>query len=272
MRQWLGALVLLVLVGCSRYSAFDQYYDQQDWSKALEVLSSLPQKNTYAYKIREYKIVLRLAFSGDTNAITRLRTLLNEQEDTRLAGYRDLGRLFLLFLDNSQQRLYDAVVSNGEPLSRFPEEFRADASFLLGVCYLSMDQAEQAKAYLKKSYSQNARWDTLYFLGMAYLLTGDEALAVSSWRQILSAKPGGLVEAMAYFQMGEILYQKGHFSEALPLYFEAVNIYPDSEIFADKIGFCYQKLKKKKLSEKFRKIALRINKDYATAWFYLNFN
>ncbi|MCX7882183.1 MAG: tetratricopeptide repeat protein [Brevinematales bacterium] len=264
-------VVIMVLWGCSRYYTFDRYYDEENWTKAYEIFQTLPKEEHEAYRIRLYRITLQLALQGDTQALSNLANLVQTQEN-RLPGYQEFGRLYLGFLQAFSSGDYEWVVSNAEPLSRFPSEFQAVAAQLVGIAYLAKNEPEQAKTYLQKSYVARPLLDTLYFLGLANLMGGNESDAVANWKHILSARPGGLVEAMSYFQLGEIEYNKGEFSRALELYYAAVNLYPDSEIFVDKIAFCYQKLKNKKLSEKFRKIALRINKDYATAWFYLNFN
>lgn len=271
MKRTVGLMVMALLVSCSRYYTFDKYYDEEDWTKAYEVFQTIPVENSDAYRLRWYRIMLRLALNGDTNAISNLTTVV-EKEETRLPGYQEFGRLYLGFLRSFQSGDYEAVVTQAEPLSRFPSEFQPVAAQLIGIAYLAKNEPEQAKTYLQKSYVASPLLDTLYFLGLANLMAGRESDAVANWKQILSARPGGVVEAMSYFQLGEIEYHKGDFSNALEFYYAAVNLYPDSEIFVDKIAFCYQKLKNKRLSEKFRKIALRINKDYATAWFYLNFN
>lgn len=272
MKKWMLFVSIGILVGCSRYYLFDQYYDQRNWAQASEILQSISQTNTTEYLIRRYRLLLQLSIHGDTNAFSNLVQLIDQGENSRVAGYYQFAKLYVAFVDAVRTRNYDVILSQGEPLSRFPEEFQPIATQLLGICYLIKDDPKQAKMYLQKSYIKEPFFDTLYFLGLAHLMVGDESAAIVSWKQILSGRPGGVVEAMSYFQLGELAYQKGDFLSALDLYYQAVNIYPDSEIFVDKIAFCYQKLKNKKLSEKFRKMALRINKDYATAWFYLNFN
>ncbi len=271
MRWWKGIVFLLVLVGCSRYYTFDRYYDEQNWQKAQEVLEDIPEKNTDAYRLRLYRITFRLALAGDPGVLERLKAMM-EKEDTRFAGYQEFGRLYLAFLEAMQSGDFENVVSLREPFSRFPVEFQPYAAQILGIAYLMKNEGDEAKQYLQKSYMSEPMLDTLYFLGQAHMMAGSEQDAIAAWKQVIAAKPGGKLEAMSCFQLGELEYHKGNFSQALEWYYAAVNLYPDSEIFVDKIAFCYQKMKNKKLSEKFRKIALRINQDYATAWFYLNFN
>lgn len=269
---WLVCVFLIAFTGCSRYYTFDKYYDEENWAKAYEVFQTIPAEKSDVYRIRQYRIILRLSLNGDTNALSNLVSLVEKEDNNRMAGYQEFGRLYLAFSRAFQSGDYENVISLAEPLTRFPSEFQPVAAQLIGIAYLAKSEPEQAKVYLQKSYVVAPLLDTLYFLGLANLMGGRESDAVANWKQILSARPGGIVEAMSYFQLGEIEYHKGDFSKALEFYYAAVNLYPNSEIFVDKIAFCYQKLKNKKLSEKFRKIALRINKDYATAWFYLNFN
>jgi len=271
MREMVIAIMLVGLVGCSRYYTFDKYYDEENWEKAYEVLMTMPQEQTDQYRIRLYRILLRLALEGNTNAIDQLKAMMTVQEST-LPGYQEFGRFYLAFLQAFQSGDYEEVVRTAEPLSRFPSEFQPTAAQLVGIAYLVKNDPDQARAYLQKSYVAMPLLDTLYFLGLSHLMAGRIEDARENWKQILAARPGGIVEAMSAFQLGELEYARGEFARALDWYYTAVDLYPDSEIFVDRIAFCYQKLKSKKLSEKFRKIALRINKDYATAWFYLNFN
>ncbi|URA09524.1 tetratricopeptide repeat protein [Thermospira aquatica] len=271
MKWWKNVFLASVLVGCSRYYTFDRYYDEQNWQQAKEILENISEKNTDAYRLRLYRITFRLALAGDSQVLERLKLLL-EKEDPRFRGYQEFGRLYLSFVNALQSGDFENVLGLKEPFSRFPEEFQPYAAQIFGIAHLMKNEAEEARKYLQKSYMMEPMQDTLYFLGQAHLMCGSEQDAVATWKQVIAAKPGGKLEAMSYFQLGELEYNKGNFSQALEWYFAAVNLYPESEIFVDKIAFCYQKMKNKKLSEKFRKIALRINQDYATAWFYLNFN
>ncbi|MFN4217032.1 MAG: tetratricopeptide repeat protein, partial [Brevinematales bacterium] len=232
MKRIIGLMVMAILASCSRYYTFDQYYDEENWTKAYEVFQKIPVENSEAYRLRLYRIILRLALNGDTNAISNLAAIV-EKVETYLLGYQEFGRLYLDFLRSFQSGDYEAVVNRAEPLSRFPSEFQPVAAQLIGIAYLAKNEPEQARMYLQKAYVTSPLLDTLYFLGLANLMSGRESDAVANWKQILSAHSGGVVEAMSYFQLGEIQYHRGDFSNALEFYYQAVNLYPDSEIFVD---------------------------------------
>jgi len=78
--------------------------------------------------------------------------------------------------------------------------------------------------------------------------------------------------SLAFYQLGELEYFNENFTNALNYYIIAINKFSKYANYTDQIGRCFMKLKYPKLSQKFFKTSLRIQKDDANAWFYLNLN
>ncbi|MCX7821412.1 MAG: tetratricopeptide repeat protein [Brevinematales bacterium] len=264
--------VFLGFVSCSSYYRFDEAYDKRDFLKAYSILENIKNKNNFNYQKREYRIVLRLSLEGDKDFIHKLSNLVEKDIHTNIINYKNFGLAYLLFLNSKTKNEYSNTLLFFNAISNVPVEFKEYFYKMKGICEYKIGEYDKAIEDLKLSYHKFSSSDTLYFIGMSYLNQKKFKEAKEFFEKIVNTTLDNFFNALAYFQIGEIYYEEGKYKEALEYYLKAQETYSDIPNFAFKTSKCLSKLGYNSLAEKFLKIAMRIDKNYATAWFYLNIN
>ncbi len=264
-------LILITLfVGCSAYYKYDEAYDKRDFLKAYEIIENIKNKNNINYKTRYYKILIRLALEGDKDFIIKLSNLILIDENRELSYYKNFGKAYILYLSSKNLTDYsNTLIFLNSIKNEIPLEFKEYFYKIKGITSYKALDYESAIEDLKISY-KNPSPDTLYFIGMSYFNQKKYKEARSYFDKMLSSTLNEFFTGLAYFQIGEIYYENGNYNEALKYYLKAQEFYPDIPEFAFKTAKSFAKMGYNALSEKFLKIAMRVDKNYATAWFYLN--
>ncbi|MGC8765921.1 MAG: tetratricopeptide repeat protein [Brevinematia bacterium] len=265
---------LFFLSCCSSYYKFDEAYDKRDFLKAYNILETIKKKEDIHYKVRNYRIILRLSLEGDEDFILKLSnlTLNNNEIEEALIPYRNFGISFLSYLNARTAEDYSNTLHLIKDIKNVPSEFESYFYKIKGISEYKTGNYEKALFYLSTSLKMNSSSDALYFSGMCYLNQRKFKEAKGYFEKILSSTLDNFFNGLAYFQIAEIYYEEGTYKEAMKYYIKALETYPEIPQFAFKLSKCLNKLNFKFFAEKFLKVAIRINKDYATAWFYLNIN
>lgn len=275
-------LVLVLLASsCSKYFRIDNLYDKGRYLDAYKVLEDVRKTNQLAYQSRELKIVSRLAMDGDMDFMSKLEKIV--EGGTMLVSYPQLSNevrfasTFLEFVRKDDQETYTAVLKDLRDERLFPREFVADALKIRGIAYYNLGEYDRAIEDLGRSYRMIPYLDAYYFIGMSYFGKEDYGDSRPYFDKIIRDSKNDLMKAEAYFHIGEIYYNdpansQDNYKKALELYVDAVNCYCNSATYNYKIAKCLQKLGYPTLFPKFLKTCIRIQKDYANAWFLLNIN
>lgn len=272
MVRLLYLVIFLVFISCSAYYRFDEAYDKRDFLKAYSILEKIKNKNNINYAKREYRIVLKLSLEGDKDFIQKLSNIIEKDNSSNLIVYRNFGVAYLLFLNSKTKSEYSNTLSFFNSITDVPVEFKEYFFKMKGISKYKIGDYSGAIEDLKLSYHKFSSTDTLYFIGMSYLNQKKFKEAREFFEKIVNTTLDEFFNALAYFQIGEIYYEEGKYGEALDYYLKAQETYSDIPNFAFKTSKCLSKLGYNYLAEKFLKIAMRIDKNYATAWFYLNIN
>ncbi len=265
-------IVFLIFFSCSAYYRFDEAFDKKDFLRAYSILESIKSKNNVNYMKREYRIVLKLSLEGDRDFIQKLSNLVERDSSTNMLIYRNFGLAYLFFLNSKTKNEYSNTLLFFNSITSVPIEFKEYFYKMKGITEYKIGDYSNAIENLKLSYHKYSSPDTLYFIGISYLNQKKYKDAKEFFVKIINTTLDEFFNALAYFQIGEIYYEEGKYKEALDYYLKAQETYSDIPNFAFKTSKCLSKLGYSSLSEKFLKIAMRIDKNYATAWFYLNIN
>ncbi len=265
-------ICILTFSSCSKYYRFDELYDKGEYLNAFNLLDQIKNKKNIYYQKRLYRIVLRLAFEGDQDFLQRLKNLTVEEHLPDVDNYIFLAKTYELFIEAKDPQQYSMVVSNLADIRTTPEEFWVFSYKIRGISNYKIGKYNETIADLDQSYRIVPYADNFYFIGMAYYNLEEIKQAENYFRKGIAESQNNYFKSLSYFQLGEIDYYQNKFQEALENYVNAVNNYSNSADYAYRIAKCLQKLKYNHISQKFLKVSLKIQKDYANAWFFLNIN
>lgn len=283
---------LLLIVGCglffscSAYYQVDELYDKGNTLKAYQVLEKIQGKKNEHYQKRLYRVVSRLALDGDPDFIEKLRHLTEVKGHPAAASYENFARIYLDFLSARSPSQYAVIAQSLSNLEAAPPEFQPEACKIRGISYYNSGGSSNyllAIDDFQKGFRLSAQIDSVLFIGKAYLGLSDEnddkkeaesyeKQAQNYFNRVLTSTADHFMKSMANYYLGEIELNHNRYPAALQKYQEALALYSNSPDTVYRIGFCLKKMKYKRLSDRMFKTALRIQKDYASAWFYLNIN
>lgn len=276
MNKILKFLLLLSLVllisSCSKYYRFDELYDKGEYLNAYNILEQIKDKKNVYYQKRLFRIVIKLALDGDTDFIQILKNISTNVHYKEVDNYVYFSQVYNHFLEARNPRQYLVIINSLSNIRNAPEEFSAYAYKLRGISYYKTGSYQLAINDLNQSFKLSPYIDNLYFIGMAYFDLEEQKQSASYFNKIINSTHNNFFKSLAYFQLGEINYYQNKYPEALEEYLNAINHYSHSADYAYKVAKCMQNLKYSIISQKFLKISLRIQKDYANAWFFLNIN
>jgi tetratricopeptide (TPR) repeat protein len=274
MKIKLALFILLVLLfnGCSQYYKFDELYDKGDFIQAYTILNNIKNTKNGHYQKRLYRVVTKLALDGDSDFINKLKSIVTNEALKEIENYARFAATYNLFLEAKNPQAYSLILSNLTNIHSVPDEFLSYAYKLRGVSYYKVGHYQQAIEDLNASFKIAPYADNLYFIGMCYYGLEDQKSAENYFNKTISTTQNGLVRSLAYFQLGEMSYYQKKYSLSLDFYLQSINSYSQAASYSYKIAKSLQKLRYNRLSTKFNKISLRIQKDYANAWFSLNIN
>jgi tetratricopeptide (TPR) repeat protein len=199
-----------------------------------------------------------------------MRGITNGPNFPENSPYSLLARIYGSYLEAKTLPQFETVVKSLEDINAIPGEFLAYAFKIRGISYYHLGKYNESIADLAQSDRMIPYADNLYYIGMCYYNKEDIKQASDYFLRVITSTEDRFFKSAAYYQLGEIDYYQNKFEEALAQYFKAINNYSNSADYSYKIAKCLQKLKYNTLSPKFLKISLRIQKDYANAWFFLN--
>jgi tetratricopeptide (TPR) repeat protein len=270
---------ILIIFGaaCSKYGEFDGLYQNNKYLEAYNSLDKISEKQTHDFESRMLKVVLRLALEGDMDFITnRLAALLTETKSVSLSNYIRFGKIFLYYFESekrSDQKYYQDITNLLNVIPGYiPEEFLAQAYQIKGIANFKMGQFQKAIADLEQSYNIFPLIDNLYFISQCYYAMDNADKSVEYLDKVINIANDEILISLALYHKGEIFYNRDDFNTALKFYLEAVKHYCNNSDYNYKIAKCFQKLGYEKIYSKFLKTCLRIDENFATAYFYLSIN
>jgi len=265
-------LVAFLFSACSKYYRFDELYDRGNYVKAFALLGEIRSKNEIHYQRRYLRVVIRMALDGDADFINLLRTVVTNEYTNALRHYTEFGSNYILFMDARSPDDYLTVISNFQNIKETPEEFLSYAYKMRGIAYFRTTGYEDAIEDFNRSYRIIPYVDNFYYLGACYLELRDYKQSFNYFNRLLNSTRDNFYKGLALFGIGEIYYSEAKYRDALESYLESANYYSENADCTYKIARCLEKLKYNRITPKFYKISLRIQKDYASAWYFLNIN
>jgi len=263
---------LFLFFSCSQYYKFDALYDKGEYFKAYQILDNIKNKDSVHYRIRKYRIILKLSFEGDKDFLEKLKNFITEDVGKELKGYNFLGRGFISYIGAKSKADYSNTLDLLEKVKPVPKEFENYFYLIRGISKYKIKDYTGAIADLSKAYSIEKSPDTLYFIGMSYFNQGRLQEARLYFEKIFNITLDNFFLSLAYFQIGEIYYEQQDYQKAIQYYSKAIENYSEIPEYSFKLAKSLQRLGYSEMALKYLKTALRVDRNYATAWFYLNIN
>jgi len=272
----IGILVLFA-AACSKYGEFDGFYQGTKYIEAYNSLDKITEKQTLDFESRMIKVVLRLSLEGDMDFITnKLAMVISNTKSISLSNYIRFGKVFLYYCESEKradQKYYQEVTNLLKIVpGHVPDEFLAQAYQIKGIANFKMGQFKTAIIDLEQSYKVFPLVDNLYFISQCYYAMDDTDKAVEYLDKVINIANDEVLISLALYHKGEVFYDKDDYNTALSFYLEAVKHYCNNSDYNYKIAKCFQKLGYEKIYSKFLKTCLRIDENFATAYFYLSIN
>ena len=270
----LFVFALLLFVSCSKFYQFDELYDRGEYLKAYGILSQIEQTNNPSYRKRYYRIVIKLSLDGDKDFVLKLSNMINANDwfDADVMDYYYFSRGFLSYVSASDTEDYNEVLSYLSNIIYIPEEFSSYYSRITGISYYKLGDYQRSISNLMASYKKMPYLENLYYTGMSYYNLYNYEKALEYFEDIIETSSDRKLRSLARYQKGEILYYRQDYTNAYEEYLYSLNDYSLNPDCSYKIAKCLQKMDYSKIQLEFLKIALRVDKDYANAWFMLNAN
>ncbi|NPV02337.1 MAG: tetratricopeptide repeat protein [Brevinematales bacterium] len=273
----IAGIFILFAAACSKYGEFDGFYQGTKYIEAYNSLDKITEKQTFDFESRMIKVVLRLALEGDMDFITnKLAAVITNTKSLSLSNYIRFGKVFLYYCESekrSDQKYYQEVTNLLKIVpGHVPDEFLAQAYQIKGIANYKMGQFKPAIADLEQSYKVFPLVDNLYFISQCYYAMDDADRAVEYLDKVIHIANDEVLISLALYHKGEIFYNKDDYNTALSFYLEAVKYYCNNSDYNYKVAKCFQKLGYEKIYSKFLKTCLRIDENFATAYFYLSIN
>ena len=268
-------LCLGLLCACSDYYKVDKFYEEADYYNAYQTLKEIKDSNSVQYLRRLYQIGIRIALNGDrefiTNALTRIVMLTNKRE---LSNFINFSRTFLLYYNSAREPKYlSGVITNFLKMNTVPDEFHDSAYKIRGISHYQLGNYSNAIDDLLASYKISPYSDNYYFVGMSYSGLNNFEKAINYFDLTITTTEDHVLKSLAYYQKAELFFELHNYSNALDQYINAVNQNCNNAALNYRISKCMKKLGyKNSVINKFLKISVRIDENFATGYFYLNLN
>ncbi len=274
MVRYLSVVFLFIsLFSCSPYQKFDTYFSRSDFRSAYQSLKTIKQTNSIRYQKRLYQSLLFLSLTDHSNFQQKLSDqLLSPETNALLVPYARFGKAFLQFKKSiSSDDYLDALTcyTNVTPL---PPELQGYYYKQLGICYYKTGQFRRAVSNISNSLKKMKMMDTSYFLALSLVEISQFKEARRLLNKIILESKDSFLIAMSSFQLGEIDYASGNYHSAFRHYIAGINRYPNTSYYELQIAKCLKKLGYEQIYTKFANISIRIQKDFADAWYFLNVN
>lgn len=268
------SVALLLGSACSAYYKFDELYDQGKYLEAYTTLQAINRTNSIQYQKRVYRAIIRLALQGDSDFIAKLKSTVTNYVHSELYAYSNFSMCYLQYLEthHSDQKQYLHIVSNFQNVRNIPDDFRPESLQLRGLSRFKIGEYEAAILDFHESFRLSPFIDNYYFIGLSYAVMEKQSEAFSYFDKVIGISNNPFLTGLAYYQKGEILYYQEKYQAALNEYMLAIQQYPNSANFNFKAGKCLQRLGYNTLAPHFFRIALRIQNNFANAWYFLNIN
>ncbi len=259
---------------CSPFYKFDELYDQGKYLEAFSILKEIKTTNSLQYQKRAYRAIIRLSLQGDEDFIKKLGNTVTNFTAKDFLTYSNFSSTYLTFLNTplSDQKQFLIIISNFQNDHYIPDDFKPEALQLRGLSRFKIGDYENAILDFHDSFRLAPFIDNYYFIGVCYSELEKYNEAFSFFNKVIEISDNPFLAGLSFYQKGEILYYQEKYESALNDYMQAIQYYPNSANFNFKIGKCLQKMGYNNLAPHFFRISLRIQNNFANAWYFLNIN
>ncbi|HVS93421.1 MAG TPA: tetratricopeptide repeat protein [Mucilaginibacter sp.] len=221
------------------FTAANNLYLRGDWAGAVQGINAyfdkFPTKPIYEKQARFIRAESLVALGKPNDAVNDYNVILNDWT----SAYTEKSLISMAKLYIAQKRYNDAVVylKKLETTSEYKEDYSFAINSLL-LCYAHMNAPDDAIKYaqLVRDYektSQEQKFETGLYAGLAYLQKGDTATAVKQLEYTVS-NTKTIAAAEAKYNLANIEYLKGHYKTSQKTCFELVKELPNYDYWVAK--------------------------------------
>jgi len=231
----------------------------QDTTRAIEWYQNTYRENHEFGKVLDELTNILIAAEQWQQAIDLYKDQV-ENDTTDIFNQLRLGEIYLAKGDSAQAiDIFTGVTQS------HPEEWRAFYS--LGQIYFLRQAFDKSIPYYKKivkieeELPSGVRAEAWWRLGVAHQQGNDLDAAEESYREAQSLQPN---HPFTNFQLGQLLFQKNKYQEALKYLNTAVEQDPDNAVYLGTLAAVYDELGEFEKSETLYEKALEIDPENAT--------
>ncbi|HEY8782478.1 MAG TPA: tetratricopeptide repeat protein [Mucilaginibacter sp.] len=221
------------------YTAANNLYLRGDWQGTVGAVNAyfdkFPTKPIYEKQARFIRAQSLVNLNRPDEAIVDYNIILNDWTST----YTEQSLISMSKLYISQKKYNEAV-----PFLKKLEtnsEYKADYTFAINnllLCYAQMKMPDDALNYVKlvrdnEKSSQEDKYKTGLFAGLAYLQKGDTTNAVKDFDYTVS-KTKTITAAEAKYNVARVEYLKGHYKASQKTCFDLVKDLPNYDYWVTK--------------------------------------
>ncbi|MDB4903172.1 MAG: tol-pal system protein YbgF [Mucilaginibacter sp.] len=220
-------------------TAANNLYLRGDWQGTVGAVSAyfdkFPTKPIYEKQARFIRAQSLVNLNRQDEAITDYNVILNDWT----SPYTEQSLISMAKLYLAQKKYNDAIVFLKKLETN--SEYKADYNFAIDnllLCYAKMEMPDDALNYVKlirenEKTSQEDKYKTGLYAGLAYLKKGDTTKAVTEFNYTVS-KTKTISAAEAKYNIGRIEYLKGRYKASQKTCFELVKDLPNYDYWVTK--------------------------------------
>jgi TolA-binding protein len=220
-------------------TAANNLYLRGDWQGTVGAVNAyfdkFPTKPIYEKQARFIRAQSLVNLNRQDEAITDYNVILNDWT----SPYTEQSLISMAKLYLAQKKYNDAIVFLKKLETN--SEYKADYNFAIDnllLCYAKMEMPDDALNYVKlirenEKTSQEDKYKTGLYAGLAYLKKGDTTKAVTEFNYTVS-KTKTISAAEAKYNIGRIEYLKGRYKASQKTCFELVKDLPNYDYWVTK--------------------------------------
>ena len=268
--------ILLILflclnfVKCTANQKFDEFYSNQEYNKAYNILKNKGNINSLSYQERELKVLLHLAISDVTTFLPLLDDALLKDIPKTMTNWHSLSRSWIKFLSAETDIDYQNILVT-LPRIPFQEKKTEQLRLIIQTHSLSrLKRYQEALAYLNSSDLTDSSSDLIYIKGIALQNLSQVEHAKKAFEHLINISSNNKLKSLSYFHLGNIFVKENDLQQAQQFYMHAWNLNPYQAELNFQLGKILQKKSYSDLHYRYYRASLRLNENLAEAWYYLN--
>ncbi|MGL4367504.1 MAG: tetratricopeptide repeat protein [Brevinemataceae bacterium] len=264
-------LIVLMISSCGQYNQFDKLYKNKEFANAYRVLQNTHKENLESFKEREIKVIIHLVISGHNEYLSILDSLLISEPSPNLQIWHDFARSWIRFVSAKTSVDFENVLKTLPKQTLKEVDLEQIRLIIYAHSLLELKEYKRLISYFSTRNISHKNSELLYLQGLTYMKLEDNAKAQQYFQSMIRNTANNQLKALGYFYIGEIVERERKTDLAEKYYLRSWELEPQNAELNLRLGrLIQQKNKYNDLHYRFYRASLRIDKNTAESWYYLN--